>query len=213
MNDELVGVISAAYESDDVTIRSNDLRNLRALADIIGIALSREGMQRERDEKKRLATEISIATKLQHQLLPIDKAPPTLPGYDLFIKSLSALEIAGDFVEVRQSSDGEFLGCVIDVMGKGVSAAILAGIFRSQFLAFSERGGSPSVSLTTRTRPSRPSSAMPPCSSPPSPFVCTQSQTSSTTWPQAIPLRSCLGTPAAPQINSSPKAHPSASLA
>ncbi|MEM1221788.1 MAG: SpoIIE family protein phosphatase [Verrucomicrobiota bacterium] len=141
VNDKVVSLIAAAYKSKDMRIRSNDLRNLRALADIIGIALSRAVMQREQDEKKRLATEMNIATKLQHQLLPIDKKPPEIPGYDLFIRSISALEIAGDFVEVRQNSSGEYLGCIIDVMGKGVSAAILAGIFRSQFLAFSERGG------------------------------------------------------------------------
>jgi serine phosphatase RsbU (regulator of sigma subunit)/anti-sigma regulatory factor (Ser/Thr protein kinase) len=141
VNDLIVGLIAIAFESLEHTIRSNDLRNLRALADIIGIALSRAVMQRERDERKRLATEINIATKLQHQLLPIKKEPPSIAGYDLFIDSISALEIAGDYVEVRQNSSGEYLGCIIDVMGKGVSAAILAGIFRSQFLAFSERGG------------------------------------------------------------------------
>ena len=46
-------------------------------------------------------------------------------------------------MEVRQNSDGEYLGCVIDVMGKGVSAAILAGIFRSQFIAYSLRTRAP----------------------------------------------------------------------
>jgi serine phosphatase RsbU (regulator of sigma subunit)/anti-sigma regulatory factor (Ser/Thr protein kinase) len=141
VNDEVVGLIAAAYTDPGANIRSNDLRNLRALADIIGISLARAVSQRERDEQKRIATELTIATKLQHQLLPIDQAPPKIPGYDLFIQSISALEIAGDFVEVRQNSAGEFLGCIIDVMGKGVSAAILAGIFRSQFIAYSERGG------------------------------------------------------------------------
>jgi serine phosphatase RsbU (regulator of sigma subunit)/anti-sigma regulatory factor (Ser/Thr protein kinase) len=141
VNDEVVGLIAAAYTDQKAKIRSNDLRNLRALADIIGISLARAVGQRERDEQKRVATELTIATKLQHQLLPINQSPPKIPGYDLFIQSISALEIAGDFVEVRQTSSGEFLGCMIDVMGKGVSAAILAGIFRSQFIAYSERGG------------------------------------------------------------------------
>jgi sigma-B regulation protein RsbU (phosphoserine phosphatase) len=86
-------------------------------------------------------TEIKIATQLQHQLLPMGNEPPLIGNYDLFVASQSALEIAGDYAEVRQNSSGEYLGCVIDVMGKGVSAAILAGIFRSQFLGFSERGG------------------------------------------------------------------------
>lgn len=141
VHDRVVGLIAAAYRDTTRSVRTTDLRNLRALADIIGTALSRAILQREQGEKKRLETEITIATKLQHQLLPLDKQPLQIPGYDLFIRSVSALEIAGDFVEVRQNHSGEYLGCVIDVMGKGVSAAILAGIFRSQFIAFSEQGG------------------------------------------------------------------------
>lgn len=142
VNEQVVGLIAAAYKEPEKSMRTTNLRNLRALSDIIGTALSRAIMQREQDEKKRLATEISIATKLQHQLLPINPNPPAIDGYDLFTQSLSALEIAGDFVEARVDNEGNYLCCVIDVMGKGATAAILAGIFRSQFIAFSDQGGS-----------------------------------------------------------------------
>ena len=142
VNEQVVGLIAAAYKDPEKSMRTTNLRNLRALSDIIGIALSRAILQREQDEKKRLATEINIATKLQNQLLPINPKPPTVDGYELFTQSLSALEIAGDYVEARIDKDGNYLCCVIDVMGKGATAAILAGIFRSQFIAFSDRGGS-----------------------------------------------------------------------
>ncbi len=147
VNDRAIGLIAIAYHSREQTVRSNDLRNLRALADIIGVVLSRAVNQGERDERKRLATEIKIATQLQKQLLPVSKSSPDIPGYDIYFDSQSALEIAGDFVEVRETGSGEYIGCIIDVMGKGVSAAILAGIFRSQFLAFEERGGKLSTFL------------------------------------------------------------------
>lgn len=141
VNEQVVGLIAAAYTDPKKTMRTTNLRNLRALSDIIGTALSRAILQREQDEKKRLATEINIATKLQNQLLPVNPKPPTVDGYDLFTQSLSALEIAGDFVEARIDNEGNYLCCVIDVMGKGATAAILAGIFRSQFIAFSDQGG------------------------------------------------------------------------
>ena len=142
VGDEIVGLIAVGCEANDQIILSNDVRNLRALADIIGVSVSRALLDIEKDERKRLATEMHIATELQQQLLPIDKEISEIPGYELFCSSISALEVAGDFVEVRQNDAGEYLGCVIDVMGKGVSAAILAGIFRSQFIAYSFRGGS-----------------------------------------------------------------------
>lgn len=142
VGDQVVGLIAAAYQDPSRIIRSNDLRYLKALSDIIAITLSRAQMEQDRDKRKRLYTEINIATKLQHQLLPTNLTPPKIPGYDLFINSISAHEVAGDFVEVTQNAAGEYVGCVIDVMGKGVSAAILAGIFRSQFITFIQRGES-----------------------------------------------------------------------
>lgn len=141
VGDKLAGLIAVGYHSDDQQIRSNDIRNLRALSDIISVSVSRALMDIEKDAQKRIATELNIATSLQQQLLPVNKQLPDISGYEVFFSSLSAHEIAGDFVEVRQNSAGEYLGCVIDVMGKGISAAILAGIFRSQFIAYAHRGG------------------------------------------------------------------------
>jgi sigma-B regulation protein RsbU (phosphoserine phosphatase) len=138
-----VAVIAVAYSGEHSEIHSSDIRNLRALADVIAISISRSLIEHERDQKKRLEVEMSVATKLQHQLLPLGSVDPLkIPGYDLFYRSMSALEIAGDYVEVRKNKNGDYVGCVIDVMGKGVSAAILAGIFRSQFIAYSFRSNS-----------------------------------------------------------------------
>jgi serine phosphatase RsbU (regulator of sigma subunit)/anti-sigma regulatory factor (Ser/Thr protein kinase) len=140
-DNQIIGVIAIGCTNEKHPIRSNDIHNLRGLADIVGVLIDRALKDSVKDERKRLETEFNIATELQQRLLPIDKHHPEMPGYELFFSSLSALEVAGDFVEVRQSSSGEYVGCVIDVMGKGVSAAILAGIFRSQFIAYCYRGG------------------------------------------------------------------------
>ncbi|MGZ0655068.1 SpoIIE family protein phosphatase [Coraliomargarita sp. W4R53] len=140
-DNSIIGLIAVGYANEEHLIRSNDIHNLRGLANIVGVLIDRALKDVVKDEQQRLETELSIATDLQQKLLPIKKIPPSIPDYELFFSSLSALEIAGDFVEVRQSNSGEYVGCVIDVMGKGVSAAILAGIFRSQFIAYSYRGG------------------------------------------------------------------------
>jgi serine phosphatase RsbU (regulator of sigma subunit)/anti-sigma regulatory factor (Ser/Thr protein kinase) len=140
-DNQIIGVIAVGCVCEDHKISSKDIHNLRGLSDIIGVLIDRALRDSVKGEQKRLETELSIATDLQQKLVPIDKLAPEIPGYDLFFNSLSALEVAGDFVEVRQSSSGEYVGCVIDVMGKGVSAAILAGIFRSQFIAYAYRGG------------------------------------------------------------------------
>jgi serine phosphatase RsbU (regulator of sigma subunit)/anti-sigma regulatory factor (Ser/Thr protein kinase) len=140
-DNRIIGTIAVGCVCENHPIRSNDIHNLRGLSDIIGVLIDRALRDSVKGEQKRLETELSIATDLQQKLVPIDKQAPDIPGYEVFFNSLSALEVAGDFVEVRQNSAGEYVGCVIDVMGKGVSAAILAGIFRSQFIAYAYRGG------------------------------------------------------------------------
>jgi serine phosphatase RsbU (regulator of sigma subunit)/anti-sigma regulatory factor (Ser/Thr protein kinase) len=140
-DNHIIGTIAVGCVCENHLISSKDIHNLRGLSDIIGVLIDRALRDSVKGEQKRLETELSIATDLQQKLVPIDKQAPNIPGYELFFSSLSALEVAGDFVEVRQSRSGEYVGCVIDVMGKGVSAAILAGIFRSQFIAYSNRDG------------------------------------------------------------------------
>jgi len=143
-----LAILAVAYEDEDQTIVSHDLSNLRILSDIIGTSLSQSVVEQERDIRKRLATEISIATKLQHQLLPSPKHAPAIQGFDLFVESFSALDIAGDFVEVRAINEDEYIGCIIDVMGKGATAAILAGIFRCLFITFGKRAHSVEAFVT-----------------------------------------------------------------
>jgi serine phosphatase RsbU (regulator of sigma subunit)/anti-sigma regulatory factor (Ser/Thr protein kinase) len=148
-NQEVVALVALGYKQIRESMGSRIVRQLQALSTILGMALSRSIMDRERLDRDRMRHELNIATKLQQKLLPLDNPTPVVPGWDFFVNCLPAQEVAGDFAEVRKGTDGTIVGCIIDVMGKGISAAILAGIFRSHFISFARSPVSPADFLST----------------------------------------------------------------
>lgn len=147
-----VGLLALGLLETPDSMRSHGVRNLQALGNIIGIGLSRSIMDREKSERNRIRHELNIATGLQQQLLPLSARPPSLPSWRLFVHCEPAQEVAGDFAEIRQTADHNLTGCIIDVMGKGVTAAILAGIFRSHFISYSQIAGDPAEFLNRVNR-------------------------------------------------------------
>ncbi|MCC5840251.1 MAG: SpoIIE family protein phosphatase [Opitutales bacterium] len=146
-NETTVALLAVGQTSGGESLGSRQVRQIQAVANILGLALSRSIMDRERAERDRVRHEWRIATQLQQQLLPLDTAPPEVPGWQLFVRCDPAQEVAGDFAEIRPATRGTLVGCIIDVMGKGVTAAILAGIFRSHFLGFARTHTDPGAFL------------------------------------------------------------------
>ncbi len=76
-------------------------------------------------EKERLGTELSLATRIQADMLPnIFPAFPGRPEFDVFAAMEPAKEVGGDFYDFFLI-DEDHLGIVIaDVSGKGIPAAL-----------------------------------------------------------------------------------------
>ena len=108
---------------------------IQTFADFLAIKL-RAAREREATTRARVVQrELEIAASIQKSLLPVDL--PSIPGYKLVAQSISASQIGGDFFEVLPAKGG-VLFAVADVMGKGVSAALFAAIFRSQLRSHPE---------------------------------------------------------------------------
>ena len=112
---------------------SADLSKIRTFAEIMGMAITQACLRQVRDQDQKSLREFELATGIQRNLLPI-RTPACVPHYDVCIRHFSAGQISGDYVEFRPLADGSWIGTVIDVMGKGVSAALLAAIYRMAFL-------------------------------------------------------------------------------
>jgi sigma-B regulation protein RsbU (phosphoserine phosphatase) len=72
-----------------------------------------------------------LARTLQRTLIP--PAPPTVPGLDVaavYRPAGSGDEIGGDFYDVFELSEGDWVFAVGDVCGKGVDAAVVTAVAR-----------------------------------------------------------------------------------
>ncbi|MDX2110190.1 MAG: SpoIIE family protein phosphatase [Verrucomicrobiota bacterium] len=108
------------------------LSNLGTFADIFGITLANAWLQEQRDRELQTRREMELAAEIQRQLLPIIQ-PPASEYASILIKQVSAREVAGDYAEAAHDIEGNTVLAMIDVMGKGVPAALLAAIFRTAF--------------------------------------------------------------------------------
>lgn len=77
------------------------------------------------------ANALALARTLQQTLLP--PATPEIPGLDVaaaYRPAGTGAEVGGDFYDVFQVSDGDWVVVLGDVAGKGVSAAVVTALVR-----------------------------------------------------------------------------------
>ena len=82
--------------------------------------------------------EVDRAARVQTQLLP--QADPQLPGFDIAAACIPSQDVSGDFYDWYRN-DRELTITVADVMGKGLSASIIAATLRGVLRAETRRAG------------------------------------------------------------------------
>ena len=103
-------------------------------------------------EKERIDTELSVAARLQSDMLP--KTFPAFPDrkdFDLFSFMKPAKEVGGDFYDFFLADEDHLVLIMADVSGKGVPAALFMVVARTMIknLSLSEGCGSPGKILET----------------------------------------------------------------
>lgn len=126
------GALTAARGRNNDRITSSEVSTLRTFADIIGIAMANFVSSTERRNAEKDLREFEIAADIQHHLLPVSFRATEQENTPQIFQT-EALNVAGDFAEYRASADGYHYVTIIDVMGKGVSAALLGIIYRTAF--------------------------------------------------------------------------------
>lgn len=89
-----------------------------------------------------------LARTLQQTLIP--PTPPAIPGLDVaavYRPAASGEEVGGDFYDVFQVSDGDWVAVIGDVCGKGVDAAVVTALARYTVRAAAVEHASPSAAL------------------------------------------------------------------
>jgi serine phosphatase RsbU (regulator of sigma subunit) len=123
------------WGADDYLIKPFNPVLLRAR---MNVSIEKKRLRdRERLYLQKIETELSIARKIQKHFLPARLPEPA--GWEIAALLQPARQVAGDFYDVFPVPGGNRLGIVIgDVCGKGVSAALFMGLFRSFIRIFAD---------------------------------------------------------------------------
>ena len=100
-------------------------------------------------EKKRIGTELALATRIQADMLPnIYPAFPDRTEFDIYASMNPAKEVGGDFYDYFLIDDDHLCMVVADVSGKGVPAALFMMASRIILANNAMMGQSPAQILT-----------------------------------------------------------------
>jgi len=113
--------VDTRIEADRFTER--DLQVLSLIAGVAAIRIENMALLELREEQRRLANELEVASEIQLGLHPA--GPPSIPGYDLDGYSFPCYEVGGDYYDFIARGDGRYVVALGDVSGKGTGAALL----------------------------------------------------------------------------------------
>ena len=123
------GVLVVGRRSNGEFFNAGQLKIARTVAEYLGITASLDELQRQRAEEERSLRDLEIAASIQLSLMPDHFG--FVGEFDVYGVCRPALQAGGDYFDVIRATDGSVYGVVADVMGKGLSAALLATMLRS----------------------------------------------------------------------------------
>ncbi len=113
----------------------NDLNFIQTLTNVIVVALENKKLFTKRIEAERFQREMELAGDVQQMLIPITIYHEN--GIDVAARYLPHQNIGGDYYDFIRLNEHEFLWCIADVSGKGVSAALLMANLQASLRAWS----------------------------------------------------------------------------
>jgi sigma-B regulation protein RsbU (phosphoserine phosphatase) len=112
----------------------NDLNFIQTLTNVIVVALENKKLFKKRIEAERFQREMELAGDVQQMLIPITIYNE--PGIEVGARYLPHQNIGGDYYDFIRLNESEFLWCIADVSGKGVSAALLMANLQASLRAW-----------------------------------------------------------------------------
>ncbi|MBP6874647.1 MAG: SpoIIE family protein phosphatase [Candidatus Eisenbacteria bacterium] len=122
-NQQVIGLLYADTDDPRTRFDRDQLRAFTLLANLVAVKITNARLLEAQREKERMEREVAAAAGVQHALLRADL--PRLEGYDLAVRQVPCFEVGGDLYDITPLEDGRVAFVVGDVMGKGMSAALL----------------------------------------------------------------------------------------
>lgn len=102
---------------------------VQTLTNIMVVAIENKRMTRLSLKQERLKKELEVASEMQKLLFPSDL--PSNRRMDISAKYKARHEVGGDYYDFIPLGDEEYIICIADVSGKGISAAMLMANFQA----------------------------------------------------------------------------------
>lgn len=102
---------------------------VQTLTNIIVVAIENKRMTRQGLIQERIKKELEVASEMQKLLFPSDL--PSNRRMDISAKYTPRHEVGGDYYDFIPLGDEEYIICIADVSGKGISAAMLMANFQA----------------------------------------------------------------------------------
>lgn len=113
---------------------SHELNFIQTLINIIVVALENKKLFRERVQRERFQRDIELAGEVQNMLVPMHL--PKSKYFEVAATYLPHQNIGGDYFDFIQLDNQEFIWCIADVSGKGISAALLMANLQASLRAW-----------------------------------------------------------------------------
>lgn len=102
---------------------------LQTLANIIAVAIENKRMAKLNVDQERFKKELEVASAMQRMLFPDEL--PTNKKMDISAKYKPRHEVGGDYYDFIPIAEDEYVICIADVSGKGISAAMIMANFQA----------------------------------------------------------------------------------
>ncbi len=127
---------------------AGELKIARMISEYLGIVVMMAELQERRLAEERALQDLKIAAEIQLSLMPHDFA--AMEALDFYGTCRAARQAGGDYFDLLQLPDGSILCLIADVMGKGLPAALLATMLRTNLRVIADSGETDPGAIVTR---------------------------------------------------------------
>jgi sigma-B regulation protein RsbU (phosphoserine phosphatase) len=117
------------HEKNKLSESLNHLNFVQTLTNLIVVASENQRLFKLSLIQERIKKELELASEMQKLLFPSDL--PSNRRMDISAKYIPRHEVGGDYYDFIPLGDDEYVICIADVSGKGISAALLMANFQA----------------------------------------------------------------------------------
>jgi len=143
----LVGVVQVLNKIRGKEFSKADQNAVARLGDFAAMALENAMFVAALQEKKRLEEDLIAARRIQHNLLP--RALPTHPRLEIAARYIPCQAVGGDTYDTVRLSENQCGLALGDIVGKGLTAAMMMANLQALFRVESYNGKDPNLVLGT----------------------------------------------------------------